>query len=154
MKKSIYILVIALIGIALLAVTTISTKATTPIVLAPNQYSIIHKQHSSIEQQVKFTGKVMGYHSENTACFFVDPEMVAHGAAKALPSHLLKGACTHELLGEGVPVFFSELDPNSDYPLLPESEVMIEITGYWNIESFEGLDNISVFYVTSYEPFF
>ncbi|WP_210354886.1 hypothetical protein [Sphingobacterium tabacisoli] len=46
------------------------------------------------------------------------------------------------------------LEKNADYPQLPEKDVLIDVTGTWKVEEYNGQDNVDVFYATKYEPFF
>lgn len=107
------------------------------------------------EDSITFSGKVKTYNQDTTCgCFFVDPEMVHVGAAQALGSKANGEVCMDAKYGKGVPINVSELNPDSDYPNPPEEGVLIIVKGRWKTESYQKKDNITILYITEYEPFF
>lgn len=87
-------------------------------------------------------------------CFYVDPEMVQAGVAKPLGHRADKGICIDEKYGNGVPIDFSQVDPDSDYPGAPPEDILQMVMGHWRIASFAGHGQVSIFQVHTYEPFF
>lgn len=110
----------------------------------------------SVEEKnlVTLSGRVLGYKTDHSACFFVDAEMVKQGITDNLGNKAESSRCIDSAYGKGVLLVFSELDQNSDYPMFPAEDILILIKGYWKTESVENKEDVAVFYVIEYEPFF
>ncbi len=118
-----------------------------------NTATFSDKNETDETGNIAFSGKVF-YSTQNSACFFVDPEMIKQEITDGLGDKAESGTCTNPTYGNGVPVIFSELDKNSDYPTPPTEDVLVIIKGYWKTETYQGKENIAVFYVKEYQPFF
>ena len=155
MKNYFYLACIALLGITLASATACKKNADKSS--NGKQNEIVEMESNAIElsSDVTISGNVKSLDAKTgVGCFFVDPEMVKSGVAASLGAKAAKGVCSDSKYGKGVPVNFSKLKQDSDYPNLPEEGVLITAKGYWKSETYAGQNNVPVFYATEYEPFF
>lgn len=157
MKKQIYIFCLATMGIfsACKEQTEQSGNAEKNTPYIEEDIFIKESNQSDEVEIITFSGEVQSYDT-NTGygCFFVYQEMVELEITQGLGSKAESGVCTDTKLGKGVPVNFSGLDSESNYPNVPVENVLIEVKGYWKIEFYQNKNNVNVFYVIEYEPFF
>lgn len=103
---------------------------------------------------ITISGKVKAFNADGSACFFVDPERVEQNITLGLGDKTAQALCTDSQYGNGVPVVFVDLDPNSYYPDPPQEDVLILVKGQWKTMTYQGKERVSVLYVSAYEPFF
>lgn len=148
---TIVLLSILLVG-TLVACKQAITDITSNIAVAEVQQPIEEFQSITVDL-VTMAGKVKSINSDKSACFFVDPEMVKQQITPAIEKDANGEICIDPTFGKGVPIDFTELK-QKDYPNLPEEDVLLSVQGQWRTITYKGKENVRVFYVKTYEPFF